>query len=90
MRRTFSHESNNDSQLGEKIRSRLESESTTEEIAKGAAATEDAFLAGQSSGFETPKAVGNCSYPFTYGMYTWHPAAHVVCIACVRTAITDH
>jgi hypothetical protein len=68
MRRTFSHESNNDSQLGEKIRNRLEvvsSESTTEDLATGAAVTEDATSGGQSSGFETPKAVGTCSYLFT-------------------------
>ena len=52
MRRTFSHESNRDSQLGDKIRDVLESASGAANELTGDGSPSD------QGGFETPKAVG--------------------------------
>ena len=54
MRRTFSHESNRDSQLGDKIRNVLESASDAAGEHTGDGSPSD------QGGFETPKAVGPC------------------------------
>lgn len=58
MRKTFSHESDRDRQIGDKIRTGLQSESTVDDAVGKPFGTE--AFAEQSNGFETPKAVSAC------------------------------